>query len=337
MSQFKQKWSRRLLSVVVSFAVFTSVADSKADELALGDRLAAELSVLKWDASHLDWSRSRSDNFVVFAQGVDPSTVAALTAKLESCLALLRAAWRHAATPSQWSPQCVVVIHRTPESYDQAVGESGWDSWGSARVSRSRGKITDRRIDLCAPTLRRLIENLPHELTHVVLADEFAHDPAPRWLDEGAAVLAESCGQVKRRNDAAHELAGTNLIFRSAELLQSSTYPEGATREHFYAESHQLTQLLLAQGDAAQLVSFAKSARRMGYEAALRESYKVNGLAHLDALRNAEKKTAGLSSQASRERGTIARAVVFKSSQGKGQLINPSYREATALPPTRGN
>lgn len=325
MPEWNGNWFAGAAGVLAATVICASAVDSMANEQPLGDRLAAELSLLNWATSHRGWSRATSDNFTVVAESVDARTARQLALKLEFCLELLQQAWRPAASPKCWSPQCLVVVHRDPEHYDQAVGKSGWGSWGSSRVSRHRGRITQRRIDLCAPTLRSLTENLPHELAHIVLSDEFTHEPAPRWLDEGAAVLAEAGEKIQRRIDAANEYEEFGLIFRSTELLQAATYPEDASRDHFYAESCQLAQVLLSRGDASQLVSFAKSARENGYESALREVYEVQGVAQLDTLRQAQKKMAGLSLQASRER--------LKNQS----WTNVSYRTATSLPPAPEN
>ena len=47
------------------------------------------------------------------------------------------------------------------------------------------------RTNLRADHPQVLTAILPHEVTHVVLADLFTTQQIPRWADEGMAVLAE--------------------------------------------------------------------------------------------------------------------------------------------------
>ena len=58
-------------------------------------------------------------------------------------------------------------------------------------MGMNAGKIISRRVNLRTdhPTLVQAV--LPHEITHVILADFFTEQQIPRWADEGLAVLAE--------------------------------------------------------------------------------------------------------------------------------------------------
>jgi hypothetical protein len=318
-------------------ALIGGTASADDVRLSLGEQFAAEFDTLSWMTTGDAWTKHHSVNFQVVAQGADITEVKQLAAVGEACLTILRSTWQPDVARLDWSPKCVLVIHRSPEGYDKAVGRSGSASWGSATVTRRRGKIADRRIDICAPTLRRLAETLPHELTHVLLADVFAGETVPRWLDEGAAVLAESATTIAERASAHALQSGEGPVFRSAELLHADSYPAGARRELFYAESHHLTCLLLEQGDAARLTAFAKSAGSIGYDAALREHYGLRGMAQLDQLRQQEIEKAGLVAQASRERNDGIDRVTLSSERRTGRFLPASYHGATPVRRERGN
>lgn len=308
-----------------------------AGALRLGDELAVPLQGLSWSPQGIRWTTIETANFRIFTQGVSLDEAMALGEACEKCLLRLNQVWLPHIATGTWQPKCVVVCHRTPESFDQAVGNVAAGTWGRTLARRCDGHVVERRIDVCTPTLRRLVETLPHELTHVILADHFPREAVPRWLDEGAAVMAEPSAKKSERASAHALQSGEGPVFRSAELLLAESYPTGTRRELFYAESHQLICLLLAQGDAARLTAFAKSAVHMGYEAALREHYGLQSLAHLDRLRQQESKAAGLVSQASRERNVgINRAAL--SSEGRiGRVVNTSYHRATPIRREHGN
>jgi RNA polymerase sigma factor (sigma-70 family) len=57
------------------------------------------------------------------------------------------------------------------------------------------GKVTRQHMSLQGPLDRILKADLPHEITHVILAHHFG-SPLPRWADEGAAIL--SADEVER-------------------------------------------------------------------------------------------------------------------------------------------
>ena len=66
---------------------------------------------------------------------------------------------------------------------------------------------------------------LPHELTHVILADCFVGRLVPRWIDEGAALLADPAEkQLRHKAEMAGALADRSA-FRVVELLTLEDYP----------------------------------------------------------------------------------------------------------------
>ena len=83
------------------------------------------------------------------------------------------------------------------------------DSPGFSTMGMNGGRIIARRVNLRAdhPTLLPAV--LPHEITHVILADLFPTQQIPRWADEGMAVLSEPADEQQRRAaDLDEPLAG---------------------------------------------------------------------------------------------------------------------------------
>ena len=65
------------------------------------------------------------------------------------------------------------------------------DSPGFSTMVSNGNRVTAPHTDLRADHPQLLTAILPHEVTHVVLADLFTVQQIPRWADEGIAVLAE--------------------------------------------------------------------------------------------------------------------------------------------------
>lgn len=268
----------------------------------LGDRLAANFDMDAWSNSPGSWSQRETEHFLVWINGATDDEFDELTTACESCLATISGHWhpQEMSSPA-WRPKCIVVVHRTPESYENALAGRAGRSWGCATIKRNRRAIAYRRIDICATTPKRLAETFSHELTHVILADHFAQAAVPRWLDEGLAVLSEPAHKVARRVELSATEANGPPLIRSAEILTTGKYPPGLRCDAFYIESAQLVQLLLRDGGIQRLLRFAKAGMDRGYDAALREHYAVEGLAELDRHRQ-QNTAAGLILQASRKR-----------------------------------
>ena len=103
---------------------------------------------------------------------------------------------------------------------------------------------------------------LPHEMTHVVLADAFAGDELPRWADEGMAMLADPAETLAGHSRDLNAAIAEHREFRVGELFVKSYYPTGTQRDVFYGESASLVAFLASQRPPAQLVDFFHRASR---------------------------------------------------------------------------
>ena len=134
-----------------------------------------------------------------------------------------------------------------------------------ATVSGSSPVATNLRAD--HPQLLTAI--LPHEVTHVVLADLFTLQQIPRWADEGMAVLAEPRG----RSRAPRSPSSMN---RSAPVASSTsasswrwTIPEPTTGRLYYAQSVSLDQVPGRAGYPGAVRPVRAGHARQGNRAAL--------------------------------------------------------------------
>ncbi len=178
-----------------------------------------------------------------------------------------------------WVPRCDIYLYPTPATFAHATGEPE-ESPGISRMGQDGGRIVSRQVHLRAdhPTVTDAV--LPHEITHVVLADLFPHKPLPRWADEGLAVLAEPAAERLHRAQDLVDPLTTGRLFRVEELVALDG-PEGADWPLYYAQSVSLTRYFLSKGTTEQFIAFLQAAERGSFEAELRRHYQITGTADL--------------------------------------------------------
>ncbi len=187
--------------------------------------------------------------------------------------------WTGSAPHEEWTPRCDIYLYNDPKQFAREHNQPE-DSPGFSTMTTSGGKISGRRLNLRAdhPNLTSAV--LPHEVTHVVLADLFPKKPVPRWADEGMAVLSEpKAEQLARAADLEAPLA-SGRIFQVQQLM-SMDYPDGRFWGLYYAQSVSLTQYLVSIGSPAKFIEFLKGAEKNGLEEALKRTYGIDGFAEL--------------------------------------------------------
>jgi hypothetical protein len=187
--------------------------------------------------------------------------------------------WAGSSPRGPWSPRCDIYIYPTAAVFSQMTNQPE-ESPGFSTMGMNAGKIIARRVNLRADHPNLLHAILPHEITHVVLADLFPHQQIPRWADEGMAVLSEPRSeQGLRAADLDAPLAAGRLFH--VEDLMVMDYPDGKFWGLYYAQSVSLTRFLVEQSSPARFIEYVQSAQRNGHEAELRRIYKIDGFADL--------------------------------------------------------
>jgi hypothetical protein len=244
------------------------------------------------------FAQAESANFVVrsFARDRDARSIAATC---EGWRTKLHSFWA-GEDREVWTPKCEVVVHSHRSGYLAVVGAGGGATYGSSLIDFDGKKnVSRRRIDFRGDSPLG-IETLPHELTHVVLADLFEGQQPPRWADEGMAMLADSA--VKRtlhERDLAAGLAG-RAAFRLPELFAIESYPHPTRVPAFYGQSVSIVALLAKRDDPVRLVEFLRLAERDGYDQALAQVYGIADVATLEQTWLAERRFGQHGSQAVR-------------------------------------
>jgi hypothetical protein len=189
-----------------------------------------------------------------------------------------------AAAKQSWPARCYVVVHPSTASYLREVGAAGGKTLGSSLTRTDHGRIVSRRIDIRGDIAEPLRAALPHEMTHVILADAFAGDELPRWADEGMAMLADPAEKLAGHDRDLDAAIAGQRVFHIAELLIKNEYPAADGRAVFYGESASLVRYLVSRRSPADFVGFVHLAAKKGYDVSLRQVYGIQDVAQLEHL-----------------------------------------------------
>jgi hypothetical protein len=196
-----------------------------------------------------------------------------------------------------WSPKCDVIVHSTVTGYVHALGPGSEQSSGCATIEIEPGQVTKRRIDLRCDAADCFDCSLPHELTHVVVAERFTQTRLPRWADEGMAILAEPLAKQQRRRAALERSLARVRPFSAAELTGLADYPAAQRRDAFYGQSASLVAYLIERESPAKFLEFVELSTRETAEKALSKVYGVATLRELDSHWRARLLTPGHSAE----------------------------------------
>ena len=142
---------------------------------------------------------------------------------------------------------------------------------------------------ICA---KNSLSALPHELTHVILADLFNGRQPPRWIDEGIAVLADQASKQQLHQRDLKLAFDNQATFSAGELLLSENYPQAKRMGTFYGQSASMVAFLAQREDPAKLILFTRRVLEQGYDVALREIYQIDGISAFERLWNVDQSQA---------------------------------------------
>jgi hypothetical protein len=227
--------------------------------------------------SRIEWQIHETPNFRIYH--CDPALAERGAAVAESVRSAQAKRWGSTATRTPWSPRCDLYLYPTARSYAEATGQPE-TSPGISTMSNNGVRVLSRRMSLRADNPLLLTTTLPHEVTHIVLADLFVAQPIPRWADEGLAVLAEPATEQHHRQADLKEPLDAGRTFKVGQLM-TMDYPDPRDWRLFYSQSVSLTLFLVEQGPPERFIQFVRDSQRIGAEDALRDVYHIEGLAAL--------------------------------------------------------
>lgn len=225
------------------------------------------------------WQLRETTNFRIFH--ADPQLAERLADEAEKARDRIFEKWTGAVAKANWSPRCDIYVYPTRTIFAQKTGQPETTA-GFSTMGLNGGRVVARRVNLHADADRVVEAVLPHEVTHIVLADLFPRVQIPRWADEGLAVLSEPDADQQDRARKLGDSLSTGQLFRLKTLMMTD-YPDARFWDLFYDQSISLTRFLLETGTPADLIGFLQDAQANGYETELTRRYGIASFADLEA------------------------------------------------------
>jgi hypothetical protein len=233
------------------------------------------------------WLSIETPSFRIWTR-LDREQAVALARRCEKVRDELRMKWLPETASDSWMPKTELVVHPTATDYARALGQPGGGSSGTTAVTVEGDRVVRRRVDLRADAAEWSSSSLPHELTHLVLADHFAGRQLPRWADEGIAVLSESGSKQDERRRSAANTSSLGKLLPLSDLLTLRDYPAPEKRSAFYCQSASLVEFMVARAGAERFLQFIEKAMEVDYDAALKDVYQIDGVRGLQSEWNLE-------------------------------------------------
>ncbi len=226
-----------------------------------------------------NWQIHETANFRIFHRDARLAESAGNTAEAVRAAQAKRLGSHAAAKP--WAPACEIYLYPDGKALAAATQQPE-NSPGFSTMSSNGAQVVARRVNLRADHPQLLAAILPHEVTHVVLADIFTVKQIPRWADEGLAVLAEPRSEQELRWAELQEPLETGRLFELSKLM-GMDYPDPKDWSLYYAQSVSLTRFLVEQDSPERFIRFVLDTHQKGTEAALQDAYQIKGFADLQS------------------------------------------------------
>ena len=257
--------------------LLTQIQKYRADAPA-ADQAGTAVSIHHGERNAQGWIVAETTNFRIFyKQSPDLAEQAAQV--IERARAQAMQKWLGGA--DSWSRKCDLYLHATADDYSKETGKTG--SPGHSLFKIENGRMVICRMDVHCEHPDMLTAVLPHETTHVVLANAFGGQLVPRWVDEGMAVLSEPREKVQRYLDKLVKSRQNDEMFHLKDLMQLENYPQNPRYVGaFYAQSVSLVEFLTSQKGPQEFTLFLHDSMRYGEENALKRHYGYQGFADLE-------------------------------------------------------
>ncbi len=229
------------------------------------------------DPANGAWQLHETANFRIYHRDGRLAEAAGQAAETARAVQAKRWGSPHADRP--WTPACEIYLYPSGKAFARDTKQPE-ESPGFSTMVCNADRVVGRRVNLRADHPQMVTAILPHEVTHVVLADLFPSQQIPRWCDEGMAVLAEPRAEQQTRAAELQEPFESGHIFDLGTLM-AMDYPDAKNWGLYYAQSVSLTRFLVEQGPPEQFVKFVQQLQRDGVEAALCANYQISTVAEL--------------------------------------------------------
>ncbi len=252
------------------------------------------------------WQIHETANFRIYHRDARLAESAAQTA--EAVRAAQGKQWGSQAASKRWMPACEIYLYPDGKALAAATQQPE-NSPGFSTMTSDGAQVVARRVNLRADHPQLLAAILPHEVTHVVLADIFTTKQIPRWADEGLAVMSEPRSEQQLRWAELSAPLEAGRLFALSQLM-GMDYPDPKDWSLYYAQSVSLTRFLVEQDSPERFIRFVLDSHQKGTEAALQDCYRIKGFTDLQdrwmeyARKQVATKTASASESTDRSTAT---------------------------------
>lgn len=162
-----------------------------------------------------------------------------------------------------WRGKCKIYLHRTHAEYTAKTGLPEWTG-GVTKASKNGGAhLVQMDIHSWQTSPRLLTSTLPHEITHVVVAENVADiNLFPRCMNEGMAILMEPQYHKEYYMNFLRLRMRSQDFIPLADLLVAKDYPKDP--DFFYAEGYGLIEFLVQTRGVVATTSLVKNAEGAG-------------------------------------------------------------------------
>ena len=178
-----------------------------------------------------EWQVQETPNFRIFH--ADARLAESVAQAAERVRADQAKRWGSVAPERPWAARCEIYLYPDGKSFAKATGQLE-ASPGFSTMESDGKQITSRKVLLHADQPKVLAAILPHEVTHVVVADLFVVQQIPRWADEGIAVLSEPESEQEMRAADLRDSLASGRVFDLSQLMSTET-PEAKDWSVYYA------------------------------------------------------------------------------------------------------
>jgi hypothetical protein len=178
----------------------------------------------------------------------------------------------------EWDGKCGVYLYATHAQYAKKTKQKG--AQAHFRPWMENGVVVQRGLHLPCDTPALFEDVLPHEVTHSVIATGLGGQ-APRWADEGMAMLAESRASLAKWHAILRVAQDKEDLFDLEVLVRTQEEAHIRTVE-YYAQSMSLVEFFVAQKGRPTFVRFLRDGVKTSFEAALKKHYSIANFAELN-------------------------------------------------------
>ncbi len=213
----------------------------------------------------------RTPNFEVFA--ADASLAKQIGEVAEKARKEVAVAWLGQELAS-WGRPCAIRVHPKPSGQG-----------GSTTFAFGNGGVLTQHMQVEGVPERLLGGVVPHEVTHTIMAAYFKRQ-APRWADEGAAMLSEDQQEHSRYERNCEAALQSQRSFPLRRLFAFQEYPADAGT--FYAQSFSITRYLVQAKGRTAFLAFVTQGMSTGWDRAVHATYGQDTIEELQVAWQAD-------------------------------------------------